>query len=181
MAAVEVALRTLLAVVFGVAFVSKVRSAAAFADFADSLCDIGWLRRRARRSGAAVAIPVLEAVTVTLLALPWTVPWGFGADLVLLTAFTVVTGREIARGGHVRCRCFGAGSAQIGAAEIARNVFLLGLAATGLAIGPFSHGAAGAVALVYACGLAAVAALVLVRWDDLASLVRTPWMVPVAS
>lgn len=174
MAAIELALRTLLTVVFGVAFVSKVRSAAAFAEFADSLGDIGWLGHRARRSVVAVAIPVLEAVAVTLLALPWTVAWGFAADLVLLTAFTVVTGREVARGGHVRCRCFGAGGAQIGAAAIARNVVLLALAAAGLAIGPFSHGAASAVALVYACGLAAVAALVLVRWDDLASLVRTP-------
>ena len=171
MAAVEVALRALLAVVFGVAFVSKVWSAAAFADFAGSLGDIGWLRRRIL---VAAAIPALEAVTVLLLALPWTVPWGFGACVVLLAAFTAVTGREFARGRQVRCRCFGAGGASIGAAAIARNVVLLGLAATGLAIGPFSHGTASAVSLVYACGLACVGALVLMRWDDLAGLVRTP-------
>jgi hypothetical protein len=175
MAALEVALRTVLAVVFGAAFVSKVRSPAAFAEFADSLGDIGWLRRRPwQRSAIASAITVLEAVTVTLFVMPWTVSWGFGAGVVLLAAFTIVTGREVAQGRRVRCRCFGAGTAQIGPAEIARNVVLLSLSAAGLAIGPLSHGGVGAAGLVYAFGLAGLAALTLVRWDDLVSLMRTP-------
>jgi hypothetical protein len=154
MAAFEVALRTVLAIVFGVAFVSKVRSPAAFAQFAGSLRDIGWLRGR-RRTAAAAAIPVLEAGTVLLLAVTPAAAWGSGTAAILLAAFTAVTAREVARGRRVRCRCFGAGSAQIGPAQILRNIVLL----------------AGAAALVYAFGLAMLAALALVRWDDLVYLV----------
>lgn len=169
MPAAEVALRTLLGVVFGVAFVAKVRSSVAFGDFARSLADIGWLRGR---HVVALIIPALEATTVVLLAVPRTVVWGFGACVLLLSGFTSVTGREVARGRRVRCRCFGADGATIGPAAIARNLVLLTAAAAGLAIGPFAHGAASAAALVYACGPAVLAALVIMRWDDLAGLVR---------
>jgi Methylamine utilisation protein MauE len=169
MAALEVALRTVLAVVFGVAFVSKVRSPDAFRQFADSLGDIGWLRGR-RRSAVAAAIPVLEAGTVLLLAVNSAASWGFSVAAILLAAFTAVTAREVARGHRVRCRCFGAGSAQIGPAQIFRNVVLLAASAAGLAVAPASHGGTGAAALVYAFGLALLAALALVRWDDLVYL-----------
>ena len=40
-------------------------------------------------------------------------------------------------------------------------------------IEPISHGHATAAALVLALGLAVLAAVALVRWDDLAFLVRT--------
>jgi hypothetical protein len=149
--------------------VSKVRPGPAFTEFADTLGDIGWLRGERRRA-AALAIPVLEAATVVLLAVPATAAWGFGCAAVLLTAFTLVTGREVARGRRVRCRCFGAGSAQIGPAQIVRNLVLLAGAVAGLAAGPASH--AGPAGLVYACGSGLLAALALVRWDDLTSLVR---------
>jgi hypothetical protein len=171
MTAVEVGLRTALAVVFVVAFASKVRSRAAFAEFTASLGDIGWLRGR-RRTAAAAAIPVLEAATVALLAVTATAAWGFAAAVVLLAAFTAVTGREVAQGHRVRCRCFGAGTAQIGPAQIFRNVVLLAGSAAGLAVVPASHGHGGAdaAALIYAFGFALLAALALVRWDDLAYL-----------
>jgi hypothetical protein len=172
MAVAEIALRIMLAVVFAVAFGSKLRSRAAYAEFADSLGDIGWLRG-GRRAVAAAAVPAAEAAVVVLLALPWTVLAGFTATLVLLAAFTVVTGREAARGHRVLCRCFGAGTARIGPAQILRNVLLAAGAAAGLAIEPGSHGAAGAAGLVVAIGVALLAALALIRWDDLAYLART--------
>ena len=171
MAAVEVALRTLLVVVFGVAFVSKVRSRAAFGEFAASLDDMGWLRGP-WRTAVAVCVPAAELAVVALLALPWAVGAGFAAGAGLLLAFTVVTGRELARGHRVRCRCFGAGDARIGPAQIARNIVLLGAAVAGLAIEPVSHGGAGGAGLALGFGLALLTALALVRWDDLAYLVR---------
>jgi hypothetical protein len=173
MTALDVALRTVLAVVFGVAFVSKARSRAAFTEFAAALGDIGWLRGRLR-SAAAPAVPVLEAAVVTLLALPSTAWWGFGAGAALLATFTAVTAIQAARGHRVRCRCFGAGADRIGPVQIARNGMLLALAIAGLAVEPVSHGGVGAARLVLAVGLALLAALVLIRWDDLAQLVRTP-------
>jgi hypothetical protein len=96
---------------------------------------------------------------------------GFGAAAVLLVAFTTVTAREVARGHRVRCRCFGAGNAQIGPAQILRSAVLLVCSAAGLAVDLTSSGGASAAALVYAFGLALLTALVLVRWDDLVYLV----------
>jgi hypothetical protein len=172
MAAAEIALRTMLAVVFGVAFISKIRSRAAFTEFAGSLGDIGWLRAP-WRAAAAAAIPVLEAAVVALLAVPRAVPAGLAATAVLLCAFTAVTGLEAARGRRVRCRCFGSGTPGTGPepkAQIARNIVLLAAAAAGLALEPASHGGSGAGQLVAALGLALLAAVALVRWDDLAYL-----------
>jgi hypothetical protein len=172
MAVAEIALRVVLGVVFAVACGSKLRSRAAYAEFADSLSDIGWLRGPVR-TVAAAAVPAAEAAVVLLLALPWTVLGGWAVALVLLAAFTVVTGREAARGHRVRCRCFGAGTAQIGPAQIVRNVLLAVAAAAGLIIEPGSHGTAGAAGLVAAIGIALLAALALIRWDDLAYLAGT--------
>lgn len=169
MAVLEIALRAGLGLVFGVAFVSKVSSRAAFTEFARSLGDIGWLHGR-RRIAASAGIPALEGVTGVLLAV---VPaWGFAVAIVLLAAFTAVTGREVIHGQRVRCRCFGAGTAAIGPAQILRNVVLLTGAVAGLAVEPFSHGGVGAAALAYAFGLALLAGLAVVRWDDLVFLVR---------
>jgi hypothetical protein len=169
MTVLEVALRTVLAVVFGVAFASKIRTRAAFAEFARSLGDVGWLRGRSRRA-AAGAIPAAEAGTALLLVPPATAAWGFGAAAARLAAFTAVTASGVARGQRIRCRCFGAGASQIGPAQIARNVVLLALALAGLGLEPVSHGGVSAAGLVLAIGLALPAGLVLVRWDDLAAL-----------
>ncbi len=173
MAVVEVALRTMLAVVFGVAFVSKVRSRAAYAEFAASLGDISWLAG-GRRLTASVAIPVLEVAVTVLVVVPFAVPWGFGVGAVLLAGFTAVTAREVSKGRAIRCRCFGASDGQIGSAQIARNLVLFALSIGGLALAPVSHGAVGAAGLIVAIGLALLAGLAIVRWDDLASLVTAP-------
>jgi hypothetical protein len=172
MIALEVALRTVLAAVFAVAFIGKVRSRAAFSEFASSLSDITWLTGTRRRISAA-AIPAAELAVVLLLALPWAVSFGFGLGVLVLAAFTSVTGSELAKGRQVRCRCFGASGGQIGLAQIVRNVVLLALSLAGLVIEPVSHGGVGAAGLIVAFGLALVAAVGLVRWDDLASLART--------
>lgn len=173
MAVAEIALRTILGLVLAIACISKVRSASAFGEFASSLADIGWLPGPGR-AAAARLIPLLEALVVVLLAIPATVAFGFGLGALLLAGFTAVTGAEVANGRRVRCRCFGASSAPIGPAQIARNVVLVAVSLAGLAIEPMSHGHATGAALVFAFGLAALAAVALVRWDDLAYLVRTP-------
>lgn len=173
MTALEVSLRTVLAVVFGVAFGSKVRSRAAFTAFAEALGDLKWLHDRPRRA-LAVAIPLAEAGTLVLLLLPPVVLWGFACAAALLAVFTLVTGRALANGERVRCRCFGAGGGQIGRAQIARNLVLLGLSIAGLAVWPLSHGGVAASGLVLAVGMAVLAGVALVRWDDIVQLVRVP-------
>lgn len=173
MAAGEIALRTVLAAVFATAFVSKVRSRAAFGEFARTLDDVGMLRGRRRRAAAALAVPTAEAVLVVLLAVPGTALAGFAAASAVLAVFTAVVGREVAAGRTVRCRCFGGGAERIGAAQITRNLVLLGCAALGIVVTALSRGGdASAGTLVLAVGGALVAAVFIVRWDDLATLVR---------
>jgi hypothetical protein len=169
--AVEIAVRTVLAVVFGVAFLSKVASRRRFQEFSSSLGGIGWLRGQMRTAVAAI-IPVLEAATVILLIAPVSVLWGCAASGVLVAAFTSVAGRELARGNLVLCRCFGAGTSRIGSAQIARNLLLLACSVTGMMLAFGREGRASAAGLVLAIGLALPAGLALVRWDDLAELVR---------
>lgn len=173
MAALEIALRTVLAVVFGIAFISKVRSRSAFHEFVSSLDDIGWLNRRWRPAAAAL-IPELEAAVVMLLVVPAAVAFGFGTAAALLVVFIAVTAAELAKGRRVRCRCFGAGTAPIGPAQIARNIVLLTVSVTGLALESVGHSRANGTGFVLAVGLGVLAALAFVRWDDLAYLLRTP-------
>src|SRR5580704_12920213 len=121
---VVMAIRTVLAVVFSVAFVSKVMSRRRFREFSASLRGIRWLHGRVHAAVAAL-IPVLEAATVVLLVAPIGAVWGCAAGGMLVAAFTAVAGRELTRGNQVLCRCFGAGATRIGPAQIARNLLLL--------------------------------------------------------
>lgn len=171
MIAVEIALRTVLAVVFGVAFLSKVVPRRSFQEFSSSLAGIGWLHGQVRTAVAAL-IPALEAATVVLLIAPVSLLWGFAASGILLAAFTLVAGRELARGNQVLCRCFGASASQIGSAQIARNLLLLACSVIGMLLAFAHDGQASPEAMVLAIGLAMPAGLALVRWDDLAELVR---------
>ncbi len=172
MAALDIGLRTILAAVFAVAFISKARSRAAFAAFAVTLTDFGWLRGR-RRQAAALAVPAAEAAVAGLLVIPVTVMAGFTFAVVLLAVFTGVTGREVAAGRLVRCRCFGGGGARIGPAQLGRNLVLLGCAGSGVALTATSGGQASAWMLVLAIGGALLAAAFIVHWDELATLART--------
>jgi methylamine utilization protein MauE len=174
MAAGEIALRTVLAVVFAVAFVSKVRSRAAFGRFARTLDGFGLLRGR-RRTAAALVVPAAEAALLVLLGLPGTALAGFAAALTVLAVFTGAVGWELAAGRTVRCRCFGGGAERIGATQIVRNLVLLGCAAAGVVLSVTSRGDASAWALVLAVGGALLAAAFIVRWDDLATLARASW------
>lgn len=174
MAAGEIALRTVLAAVFAVAFVSKVRSRAAFDGFARTLDGLGLLRGR-RRTAAAIAVPVVEAGLVALLGIPGTALAGFAAALTVLAVFTGAVGRELAAGRTVRCRCFGSGAERIGRTQIVRNLVLLGCAAAGVVLATTDRGSASTWALVLAVGGALLAAVFIVRWDDLATLARASW------
>jgi hypothetical protein len=171
MVAVEIALRTVLAAVFAVAFVSKVRSRAAFGRFARTLDGFGLLRGR-RRIAAAVAVPVVEAALLVLLAVPGAALVGFAAAFAVLAIFTGAVGREVAAGRTVSCRCFGGGAERMGAPQIVRNLVLLGCAAAGAVLAATSRGGASASALVLAVGGALLAAAFIVRWDDVATLAR---------
>jgi hypothetical protein len=171
MTGLELSLRTVLVVVFGMAAISKLSARRALADFAGSLGDIAWLRNRWRWVAAA-AVPVAEVTTAALLLIPSTVTWGFAAATVMLTVFSSVAAVEMRRGSGLRCRCFGSSSGQIGPVQLTRNILLIAVSITGLAIAPVGHGGIGAAGLILALAPAMIAGVALVRWDDLSALVR---------
>ncbi|NUR62931.1 MAG: hypothetical protein HOV87_30400 [Catenulispora sp.] len=168
-----ISLRTLLGVVFAVALGGKVRSRRSFADFAASLHELRWLPGPAR-AAAPVAVVAVEAASIVLLAVPATVPWGFGLTFLTLAVFTASVGWSLRRGETVRCRCFGTDSGPMGGWELARNGVLLVAAGAGLlasATGPASGAAAGSAVAAVA---GALAAALIVRWDDLRFVFSSP-------
>jgi hypothetical protein len=135
--------------VFALAVVGKLRAPEAFVA---SLTDFGlW---RARRP-VAYAVIAAEAAVVPLVLL---------AAPVGLLAFASAIAVTLSRGARPSCRCFGAKSAPVRGAHVARNLVLAALAVAGLFAG--DHAFAGAPLAVGAI-LATVTLLVLATFDDL--------------
>ncbi|WP_028926300.1 MauE/DoxX family redox-associated membrane protein [Pseudonocardia acaciae] len=171
---VVVSCRALLALVFLAAVVSKVRSRAAFAEFAEPLRRLrlvsgSWVRP------VAVAVVVAEAAVPVVLAVPATVTAGFvlaGAVLVVFMAAITVSMR---RGTAVPCPCFGSAAATpLGARHVVRNALLLAVAVAGGA-GSLTGdpGAVQPAGVLICLSAAAVLALMVVRFDDLVELYST--------
>ena len=124
--AISTVARLILAVLFGLAAVAKVR-------------DPQGTRRAARDLGvphAAVrtvarVLSIVEGAIALALVLPSAAPWAAVAALALLEAFTVVLAANGVRGRRSLCACFGTlvppGLESLGA-SIARNVVLMALA-----------------------------------------------------
>jgi hypothetical protein len=142
--------------VFALAVLGKLRAPEAFAA---SLADFGL--RRARRP-VAYAVIAAEAAVIPLALLIAPVGLTLAAVLLLTFAATIIV--TLQRGARPTCRCFGAKSAPLRGAHVARNLVLAALAVAGLFAG--DHAFAGAPLAVGAI-LAAVALLVLATFDDL--------------
>jgi hypothetical protein len=164
---VVLAARALLVAIFVVSLASKVRSRTAYREFAGSVVALGAAPRRWSGPVAQGAVAA-EAVTVALLLLPHTTTIGFATAAGLLAAFTVVIILAMRRANRVPCRCFGASSTPVGAPHVVRNLVLLAAAGTGL-LAP-SGQLPSPAGIVVAVTAAAVAALFVVRIDDVAAL-----------
>ncbi|MET9343730.1 MULTISPECIES: MauE/DoxX family redox-associated membrane protein [unclassified Nonomuraea] len=165
-----IACRALLAAVFTIALVGKIRGRAAFDEFAASIVALGILPR----GGSAVAAHALvaaEAVVVLLLALPPAVPLGFAAAVGALTVLTGGILAALRRGRQAPCRCFGASATPLGRVHVVRNLVLAALGGVGLTAwitaGTSAPHPAGVVLALVAAG---VGALLVVRLDDLMEL-----------
>jgi len=169
MAYVALAARCLIGLVFAVSAASKLRSGAAFRDFASWLAGLPVLTIRGRRAAAPVIVAA-EVAVVVLAALPWTVRAGLVLAAIMLALFAAGVVHAVCRGASAPCQCFGTGTAPLGYRHAVRNVLLCGAAvagAAGAAPGPVPAGAGVALSLVAA---AVVAALVLAL-DDIAAIV----------
>ena len=171
MTALELGCRALIAVVLGAAAAGKLRRRD-FEAFTGALRGFGVPAALARAPLAA-AIVFLEATAAGALALAPAV--GYALALVLITAFTIGLAGVVRSGRQVACNCFGASTAPIGAAHLARNLAILAVIGAGIAaraLGPGAALAPGEQLTAIACGALAGAAIA--RWDDLAYLVRPP-------
>ncbi|MFD5557091.1 MauE/DoxX family redox-associated membrane protein [Streptomyces sp. NPDC127068] len=163
------AARLLLILVFVATAVGKSRRRASFDAFVASLSALRLFPRRLS-TPVAVATIAAEAVVVVLLAVPATAGSGFALSIALLAVF--IAGILAARRGgrQVPCRCFGGSTAgPLGVPHVIRNLLLAAVAAmglvaealTGASVAPHPGG------VVIAALAAAVAALLVVRMDDL--------------
>ncbi|HEV2374734.1 MAG TPA: MauE/DoxX family redox-associated membrane protein [Streptosporangiaceae bacterium] len=177
-----VAVLVMASCVFGASAAAKLRSRAAFRAFRAGLAGTGVMGRAFLPAGA-VLLAGAEAVSAALLAVSAVWLWAGApgateaAELALAigAALTSVLAGGVAvvvrRGTAARCACFGAASAlPLGRVHLVRNVSLLAVLATGLALAT-----AAARPPVAGAAVAAMAgilvALLFIRWEDLASLV----------
>ncbi|MFI5783724.1 MauE/DoxX family redox-associated membrane protein [Nocardia sp. NPDC051570] len=181
MTAPTVAARAAIGVVFALAAISKT-SHPARTEFRTA---VTGLVPRARGTSAALlaaAVIATEWVIVVLLALPnrVTTVAGFGLAAITLAAFTTAIAAAIRRGTTTPCRCFGTSTRPVSRIQLARNIILLAVTATGvtttlLAIAlSTGRSTIPIVGLCIAAGTGALIGAVLTVFEDLADLFTTP-------
>jgi hypothetical protein len=149
----------------------KLRGRVAFDEFARMLAGVRSLPRSTHRPVAAALVAGELAVPVSLLLRP-------AAGLLLATSLLVSFSTFIAvtmhRGTAMTCHCFGTRGTPLGRAHLVRNALLVGVAVAGLWAAP-----GGTAAPLEAAGVAlavisaAIAAWLLIRFDELAELFTT--------
>lgn len=164
-----VGLQTLVAVVFVASTVGKLRSASAYAGFVAATRRLAPVRRHRRLAGAVVAA---EAAVPVLLAVPVTVPLGFGLAGLLLAGFTAGILMALRRRESAPCNCFGASGAPLGYGQVVRNMVLAAVAGTGLLTALASGGMPGSPGVFAAVVAGGLLALLVIVADDIAALFR---------
>jgi hypothetical protein len=172
----------LASIVFCVSATAKLRSQAAYRQFRTAIADTGLLPRSLRPQITA-ALAAAEAVTaaglVTAAAMMYAaVPGAVRAAqaaiigaVLLTTALSAGVAAVIHRGVLAPCACFGASSEQpLGTSHLIRNSSLLALLLAGLAGSLFAGPATQVPAAATDAFAGSVIALLLIRWEDLASL-----------
>jgi hypothetical protein len=169
-AAVGVGCCWLVAVVFAMSAIGKLRTAAMRAAFRRSVVDMAVLPVGAVGPVAA-GVPIIEAATVVLLVVPPTAAAGCVLVLGLLATFTTGIVTVLRRGTRAGCLCFGTTERPYGPRHLIRNSLLAAAALTGAVLS--GHSTDPPTAMI-AIAAGTVAALVLVTFDELLDLFSTP-------
>jgi hypothetical protein len=127
----SVSAQVILAATFGAAAVGKLLAGGARSAELEALGVPVWVADRVRW-----ALPGAELTTAVLLAWQPTVRLGAVGAAVLLVLFTGVLVATLASGRRPSCSCFGVAQRTVGAASLARNAALIGVAAVVLAAPP---------------------------------------------
>jgi uncharacterized membrane protein YphA (DoxX/SURF4 family) len=166
------AARCLLATVFAVAALTKLRSASGFRRFSTTLQKLTALPER-QAVRVAVGLIVGEALLTVLITLPLAPRAGFALATVFLLMFIGAVVRAVRRGVFAECRCFGDRSSVLSYPVLVRNALLLAIAAPGVVISPGVKAMDPAgVALALASGLTAAVAFIR-YYDDLVRMILT--------
>jgi hypothetical protein len=131
--------RCLLAVVFGIAFLGKVRNASRFENFVSSIQNLTRLPARTA-TFVALSVVICEGTAAALLGFPFApqpVPRvGFALATGLLVVFIAVVIRAVRSGVLAECRCFGRSGSVMSNAMILRNLLLMLVALPGVVMRP---------------------------------------------
>jgi hypothetical protein len=162
--------RAAIAGVFLVSVLSKLWGRAALAEFIRWVASLRLVPRRWSRPLAYCAVAA-EVGALILLAVPSTVVLGLAHGTVLLAMLTGAIVVTLRRGDRAPCRCFGAGTARLGLPHVIRNLVLIAVCGTGLAVAPFGPGMAlHPVGVMITLLGAAVIVLLVLQFDDLVAL-----------
>jgi uncharacterized membrane protein YphA (DoxX/SURF4 family) len=165
-------LRGLLAGVFLVSVVGKVRGRESFTSFTGAVRRIGRVPDRFATPVAAGMV-ALEAGIVALLAVPGAETAGFVVAAVTLLGLATVLAAALRRGTTAPCRCFGVTDAPIARRHVWRNAVLAACAVGGGLLAPSAGELSMHPAAVPLCLVGAVVAVAgVVFLDDLAYLLR---------
>jgi methylamine utilization protein MauE len=165
--------RVSIALMFAAAAVGKL---SARRDFELAIEGFRVVRGRRATRMTANAVLAAELAIVALLAVggPLLLP-GFALAAGLLTAFSLLLIRTLARGIEVSCNCFGPGVRPISPADVVRNVVMIFAAVAGAVALRLDHDqpvTGGQVALLVAMG--AVFVLVTSNLADIVTGLRAP-------
>jgi hypothetical protein len=170
-------LRLFLAFVCLAAVVGKARDRFTLAELGDVLDEVGV---PVGRTTAVVLLVLAESAVAVLTPWPATALAGCLLAVALFAVLTTGVALAVRAGAEVPCRCFGGAGAKLNASHVVRNVTLTVAAVAACWSVLVTGGAAGSViGDVLAGGTAAVAAALVVFWDDLTTLVSDDLMVEV--
>jgi uncharacterized membrane protein len=151
----------LLAVVFAVSSVAKLRDFRGFARSVPVLVPMParWV------PPVSVAVVAAEGSIAALAVVPATATAAFVLAAGLLLTFTAAIAASLRRGRPAPCRCFGVADTPVGPRHLARNTALAALAVLG-ALAPEHLPPVAGAAVAVAAGV--VAAVLVIAMDDIA-------------
>jgi hypothetical protein len=167
---------------FAASATAKLRSRRAYRSFRDEIRGTGLLPTRQLPAGAALlaaaeavmAAGLLAAVGLTAAGpgLIWPAELALAAATILAAVLTAGVAVAVRRGTRARCVCFGARSERpLGRMHLVRNLSLLAAVSAGLAGAALARGRPSPPEAAVAFAVGVVAALLFIRWEDLAELV----------
>lgn len=168
--------------VFTASATSKLRGGAAYREYRAGLAATSLVPERLLPATAMtlciaeviVALALASAAAVTAAWLPGAIPLAvsaLGLAAALSAVLTAGVATVVRRGTTATCACFGARSGRpLTVSHVARNACLLVVLVAGLVVAALAAAKSSPAASVVALAAGLFAALIFVRWDDLAYL-----------